>query len=50
VSANRSLRERLTGGPQGSHGRRRVYYPRIEFSTDNAAMIAVGRAGASSGR
>jgi N6-L-threonylcarbamoyladenine synthase len=39
VSANRSLRERLSEA-----GRRkgvRVYYPRIEFCTDNAAMIAV---------
>jgi N6-L-threonylcarbamoyladenine synthase len=39
VSANRSLRERLTAAA-GSQGAR-VYYPRIEFSTDNAAMIAV---------
>jgi N6-L-threonylcarbamoyladenine synthase len=39
VSANRSLRERLTA-VAGAHGAR-VYYPRIEFSTDNAAMIAV---------
>jgi N6-L-threonylcarbamoyladenine synthase len=39
VSANRSLRERLTQ-EAGSRGAR-VYYPRIEFSTDNAAMIAV---------
>ena len=39
VSANRALRARLTAaaGAQGA----RVYYPRIEFSTDNAAMIAV---------
>ena len=39
VSANRSLRSRLTE----TLGRRggRVYYPRIEFCTDNAAMIAV---------
>jgi N6-L-threonylcarbamoyladenine synthase len=39
VSANRSLRARLTE----TVGRRggRVYYPRIEFCTDNAAMIAV---------
>jgi N6-L-threonylcarbamoyladenine synthase len=39
VSANRSLRARLTE----TLGRRggRVYYPRIEFCTDNAAMIAV---------
>jgi N6-L-threonylcarbamoyladenine synthase len=39
VSANRHLRERLTAAA-GSRGAR-VYYPRIEFSTDNAAMIAV---------
>jgi len=39
VSANRALRERLTAAA-GSQGAR-VYYPRIEFSTDNAAMIAV---------
>jgi N6-L-threonylcarbamoyladenine synthase len=39
VSANRRLRERLTAAA-GSLGYR-VYYPRIEFSTDNAAMIAV---------
>ena len=39
VSANRALRERLTQAA-GKHGAR-VYYPRIEFSTDNAAMIAV---------
>jgi N6-L-threonylcarbamoyladenine synthase len=39
VSANRALRERLSeaAGKSGA----RVYYPRIEFSTDNAAMIAV---------
>ena len=39
VSANTRLREELTAaaGRQGA----RVYYPRIEFSTDNAAMIAV---------
>jgi len=39
VSANQSLRERLTE----TVGRRggRVYYPRTEFCTDNAAMIAV---------
>jgi N6-L-threonylcarbamoyladenine synthase len=39
VSANRVLRERLSeaAGRRGA----RVYYPRIEFSTDNAAMIAV---------
>ncbi len=39
VSANRTLRERLAGAV-GARGAR-VYYPRIEFSTDNAAMIAV---------
>jgi len=39
VSANEALRAQLTaaGGKAGA----RVYYPRIEFSTDNAAMIAV---------
>jgi N6-L-threonylcarbamoyladenine synthase len=39
VSANRALSERLSAAA-GSRGAR-VYYPRIEFSTDNAAMIAV---------
>jgi N6-L-threonylcarbamoyladenine synthase len=39
VSANRLLRERLSAAA-GRSGVR-VYYPRIEFSTDNAAMIAV---------
>jgi N6-L-threonylcarbamoyladenine synthase len=39
VSANRTLRAHLSAAAarQGA----RVYYPRIEFSTDNAAMIAV---------
>ena len=39
VGANRLLRERLTAAaaPLGV----RVYYPRMEFCTDNAAMIAV---------
>jgi N6-L-threonylcarbamoyladenine synthase len=39
VGANRLLRERLADAVarQGA----RVYYPRIEFCTDNAAMIAV---------
>jgi N6-L-threonylcarbamoyladenine synthase len=39
VGANRVLRERLAAAvaKQGA----RVYYPRIEFCTDNAAMIAV---------
>jgi N6-L-threonylcarbamoyladenine synthase len=39
VSANRLLRERLSAA--AVRARARVYYPRIEFSTDNAAMIAV---------
>jgi N6-L-threonylcarbamoyladenine synthase len=39
VSANRTLRVRLADAV-GARGAR-VYYPRIEFSTDNAAMIAV---------
>jgi N6-L-threonylcarbamoyladenine synthase len=39
VSANRLLRERLSAAAVGTGAR--VYYPRIEFSTDNAAMIAV---------
>jgi N6-L-threonylcarbamoyladenine synthase len=39
VSANKHLRSRMaqTVGQRGG----RVYYPRIEFCTDNAAMIAV---------
>jgi N6-L-threonylcarbamoyladenine synthase len=39
VSANRLLRERLSAAAAAAGAR--VYYPRIEFSTDNAAMIAV---------
>ena len=39
VSANRSLRTRLAEAVRRQGGR--VYYPRIEFCTDNAAMIAV---------
>jgi N6-L-threonylcarbamoyladenine synthase len=39
VSANRSLRARLAEAAR--HQGVRVYYPRIEFCTDNAAMIAV---------
>ena len=39
VSANLSLRERMSAA--GAKRGARVYYPRIEFSTDNAAMIAV---------
>lgn len=39
VSANQSLRERLARDMRRRGGR--VYYPRIEFCTDNAAMIAV---------
>lgn len=38
VGANRRLRERLRDGMAGAGGR--VYYPRIEFCTDNGAMIA----------
>ena len=38
VGANRRLRERLREGMAASGGR--VYYPRIEFCTDNGAMIA----------
>ena len=40
VGANRQLRERLTPKARARAGAR-VYYPRIEFCTDNAAMIAV---------
>jgi N6-L-threonylcarbamoyladenine synthase len=39
VSANKNLRARLTEIVSQRGGR--VYYPRIEFCTDNAAMIAV---------
>ena len=39
VSANHLLRERLSAAAAGAGAR--VYYPRLEFSTDNAAMIAV---------
>ena len=39
VSANHFLRERLSAATVSAGAR--VYYPRIEFSTDNAAMIAV---------
>jgi N6-L-threonylcarbamoyladenine synthase len=39
VGANRSLRDRLAEGARRVGAR--VYYPRIEFCTDNAAMIAV---------
>jgi N6-L-threonylcarbamoyladenine synthase len=39
VSANRTLRARLAAAVGRRGGR--VYYPRIEFCTDNAAMIAV---------
>jgi N6-L-threonylcarbamoyladenine synthase len=39
VSANRRLRESLDAG--ASRRGVRVYYPRLEFCTDNAAMIAV---------
>jgi N6-L-threonylcarbamoyladenine synthase len=39
VGANRLLRERLAAAAAREGAR--VYYPRIEFCTDNAAMIAV---------
>jgi N6-L-threonylcarbamoyladenine synthase len=39
VGANLALRERLTAAVGQRGGR--VYYPRLEFCTDNAAMIAV---------
>lgn len=39
VGANRMLRERLAAAA-ARHGAK-VFYPRIEFCTDNAAMIAV---------
>ena len=39
VSANRRLRERMTDA--AARRGTRVYYPRLEFCTDNAAMIAV---------
>jgi N6-L-threonylcarbamoyladenine synthase len=39
VSANRSLRQRLAEATRRRGAR--VYYPRLEFCTDNAAMIAV---------
>jgi len=39
VGANRSLRERLDAAVQRRGAK--VFYPRIEFCTDNAAMIAV---------
>jgi tRNA N6-adenosine threonylcarbamoyltransferase len=39
VGANRLLRDRLSAAV--ARGGARVYYPRIEFCTDNAAMIAV---------
>ena len=40
VSANRHAARRASPQAVGARGAR-VYYPRIEFSTDNAAMIAV---------
>ncbi len=40
VSANRSLRERMTASRRAGRARG-CFYPRIEFCTDNAAMIAV---------
>jgi N6-L-threonylcarbamoyladenine synthase len=39
VGANRRLRERLVQALSARGGR--VYFPRLEFCTDNAAMIAV---------
>jgi N6-L-threonylcarbamoyladenine synthase len=39
VGANRALRARLSAAAQARGAR--VYYPRVEFCTDNAAMIAV---------
>jgi len=39
VGANRSLRQRLDAAVQRRGAK--VFYPRIEFCTDNAAMIAV---------
>ncbi len=39
VGANRRLREQLSQAVAARGGR--VYYPRAEFCTDNAAMIAV---------
>jgi N6-L-threonylcarbamoyladenine synthase len=39
VGANRSLREHMAAA--AARRGARVYYPRIEFCTDNAAMIAV---------
>ncbi len=39
VGANRALRSRLDRAAQARGAR--VYYPRLEFCTDNAAMIAV---------
>jgi len=39
VGANRSLRERMAAA--AAQAGARVFYPRIEFCTDNAAMIAV---------
>jgi N6-L-threonylcarbamoyladenine synthase len=39
VGANRALRQRLDAA--AARAGARVFYPRIEFCTDNAAMIAV---------
>jgi len=39
VGANLELRARLSAGAAAQGVR--VYYPRLEFCTDNAAMIAV---------
>jgi N6-L-threonylcarbamoyladenine synthase len=39
VSANRALRAALTAAAGRCHAE--IYFPRLEFCTDNAAMIAV---------
>jgi N6-L-threonylcarbamoyladenine synthase len=39
VGANRALRAGLEAAVQARHGR--IYFPRLEFCTDNAAMIAM---------
>ena len=39
VGANRALRDRLTDAAAARGAR--VYFPRLEFCTDNAAMIAI---------
>ena len=39
VGANRALREALAAAVRARHGH--IYFPRLEFCTDNAAMIAM---------